>query len=134
MAEKRKAILMIRTKRVYEKPSRDDGRRVLVDRLWPRGFSKREAKVDFWLKEIGPSDELRKWFGHDPAKWEQFKKRYFAELAARRDMVDRLLDMAREGDLTLVYSAKDQQHNQAVALKEYLEKAVSASRRRAAAA
>ena len=110
---------MFETKRVYEKPARNDGTRVLIDRLWPRGLKKEEAKIDHWMKEIGPSDELRKWFGHDPKKWTSFKRRYWKELKAS-DLREDLLKLARKGPLTLVYSARDEQHNNAVALREYL--------------
>lgn len=111
----------IRTKRVYEAASKEDGCRVLVDRLWPRGVSKEKAEVDAWLKEVAPSDGLRKWFGHEPAKWEEFRTRYFTELKDRAEEVGRLREMAASGRLTLLYGAKDEAHNNAVALKEYLE-------------
>jgi uncharacterized protein YeaO (DUF488 family) len=113
---------MIRTKRVYEKPSREDGTRVLVDRLWPRGISKDGAKVDEWLREIAPSDRLRKWFRHDPDRWDGFKRKYMKELESRRDLREKLKDISKSGTLTLVYSARDEVHNQAIALKEFLEK------------
>lgn len=112
---------MIKTKRVYEKSAKDDGTRVLVDRLWPRGISKKAAKIDEWLREIAPSDKLRKWFGHDPGKWEGFKRKYIKELEGKGDLKKKLLDISRVGTLTLVYSAKDEMHNQAIALKEFLE-------------
>ena len=112
---------MIRVRRVYEEPSTEDGKRILVDRLWPRGLKKEEAKVDLWLKEIAPSDELRKWFAHDPVKWGEFKKRYFAELKDKADPVKSIRREARDGDITLLFSAKDRERNNAVALKEYLE-------------
>lgn len=111
----------IQTKRVYEQASPDDGARVLVDRLWPRGVAKGNLDGVLWLKEIAPSDRLRKWFGHDPARWEEFRERYFAELDAAPDAVERLAGMACQGRVTLLYAARDTQHNQAVALKEYLE-------------
>ncbi len=112
---------MIKLKRVYEKPSKEDGLRVLVERLWPRGFTKERASVDLWLKDIAPSTELRKWFGHDPAKWEQFCKRYRVELEQRKDAVNLLKQKSEEGTITLVYAARDEKHNSAVALKEILE-------------
>lgn len=113
--------LSIRVKRAYAPPSPEDGYRVLVDRLWPRGMSKAKAALDAWEKQIAPSDELRDWFGHDPARWEEFKRRYFAELADKPEQVAALRQRAAEGPVTLVFSAKDEQHNNAVALKEYLE-------------
>jgi uncharacterized protein YeaO (DUF488 family) len=113
---------MIRTKRVYEKASREDGTRVLVDRLWPRGISKDGAKVDEWLREIAPSDRLRKWFRHDPGRWDRFKRKYMKELESRRDLREKLKDISKSGTLTLVYSARDEVHNQAIVLKEFLEK------------
>jgi uncharacterized protein YeaO (DUF488 family) len=109
----------IRIRRVYEPPAADDGRRVLVDRLWPRGLSKDKARVDEWLKEVAPSHELRRWFGHDPARWEEFRRRYREELAGGAAFA-RLQAMAREGPLTLVYAARDEAHNDAVVLAELL--------------
>ncbi len=106
---------------MYEAPAKDDGFRVLVDRVWPRGVSKKEARVDLWLREVAPSNDLRKWFGHQPDKWQEFKKRYFEELRWRTEEVEELVRKANEGQLTLIYSAKDTKHNQAVALKEFLE-------------
>ena len=113
--------MRIRTKRVYEPASKSDGVRVLVDRVWPRGVSKEAAGVAAWRKGVAPSTELRKWFAHDPGKWDEFKRRYAAELDAASEEVDALLELARGRTLTLVYSAKDEEHNQAVALREYLE-------------
>ena len=113
---------MLELKRAYEPPSPSDGQRVLVERLWPRGLNKARAAVDLWLKEIAPSVELRKWFAHDPAKWLQFRQRYWKELNERHESVDLLRRMAREGTVTLVYAARDEQHNSAVALKEFLER------------
>ena len=113
---------MIRLKRVYEEPSRADGLRVLVDRLWPRGLSKERAAVHIWLREVAPSPELRKWFGHDPAKWKQFQRRYLKELEDKDDLVRQLRQRSREGTITLVYAARDEQHNAAVALKGFLER------------
>ncbi|MBI2470029.1 MAG: DUF488 domain-containing protein [Planctomycetes bacterium] len=112
---------MIKLKRVYEKPSKGDGFRVLVERLWPRGLTKERALVDLWLKEAAPSTELRKWFGHDPAKCEQFSKRYTTELKQHKEAVDLLKQKSKEGTVTLVYAARDEKHNSAVALKELLE-------------
>lgn len=111
----------IRAKRVYEEPGPGDGYRVLVDRVWPRGLSKENVKADEWLKDVAPSNELRKWFGHDPDKWQEFKKRYRAELKVQEEAVQSLLDAAGKSVVTLLYSAKDEEHNQAVALKEYLQ-------------
>jgi len=113
---------MIRRKRVYEKPAKADGIRILVELLWPRGFTKQQAKVDRWLKDIAPSTELRKWFGHDPAKWEQFCKRYEAELKRKEGLLKLLRRKAREGDITLVFAARDEAHNSAVVLKRVLER------------
>lgn len=112
-------VMDIKIKRVYEKPSASDGKRILIDRLWPRGLSKAEAQVDLWLKEIAPSGELRKWFGHEPEKWDEFRKRYRAELDKNKDAVSQLKSAAT-GKTTLLYAAKDTEHNNAVVLKEYL--------------
>lgn len=111
----------IQIRRAYEAPGRDEGYRILVDRVWPRGISKEDLEVDAWQKEIAPSTRLRQWFGHDPARWKEFQERYFAELAQKPDAVRDLVKRAREGRLTLVYGARDQEHNQAVALRRYLE-------------
>jgi uncharacterized protein YeaO (DUF488 family) len=113
---------MISLKRVYEKPSRDDGLRILVDRLWPRGLTKKRAAVDLWLKEVAPSPELRKWFGHDPARWQEFKKRYWAELRDKKAAVNLLRQKSREGTITLVYAARNEEHNGALALKGFLDR------------
>jgi uncharacterized protein YeaO (DUF488 family) len=110
----------IRIKRVYELPSRSDGVRVLVDRLWPRGIKKSQAGVAHWMKELAPSTELREWFGHDPARWKEFRRRYKGELAAKRALLEELAKLAKKGPLTLVYSARDEAHNQAVVLREVL--------------
>lgn len=110
----------IRLKRAYEPPSPEDGRRILVDRLWPRGLRKADAAIDSWLKDIAPSTELRRWFGHDPTRWEEFRRRYCSELSAHQDLLSELRAMAREGRLTLVYSARDEHHNDAVVLREML--------------
>jgi uncharacterized protein YeaO (DUF488 family) len=112
----------IQVKRVYEKPAKADGRRVLVDRIWPRGLTKDKAQIDDWLKEIAPSTRLRKWFGHDPARWKEFKRRYAAELDDNREQVKQLAREARKRTVTLLFGAKDIEHNNAVALKEHIEK------------
>lgn len=112
---------MIRLKRAYEAESADDGERFLVDRLWPRGIKKDALQIRAWLKEIAPSTELRQWFGHDPAKWDEFQDRYAAELKTNRDGWQPLITAARRGTVTLVYSAKDTEHNDAVVLKSFLE-------------
>jgi uncharacterized protein YeaO (DUF488 family) len=108
-------------KRAYEPPSPEDGLRVLVERLWPRGLKKADAAVDLWLKDIAPSPELRQWFSHDPAKWEEFCRRYWAELSRHLDAVNLLKEKLRQGRVTLVYGSKDEEHNAAVALKKFLE-------------
>ena len=113
--------MSFKTKRAYETPARGDGIRVLVDRLWPRGVSKHDANIDLWRKEIAPSTALRKWFGHDPARWAEFKRRYFKELATQREPLAELREMAKGKTVTLVFGAKDAEHSQAAALKEYLE-------------
>ena len=111
---------MIRTKRIYEQPSKGDGYRILVDRLWPRGIAKDQAKIDLWLKEIAPSDNLRKWFSHDPKKWDGFKK-YQLELIEKQDLMLEIKQAEKEkGIVTLFYSTKDEEHNQAVALSAIL--------------
>lgn len=107
-------------KRAYEPPASSDGVRILVDRLWPRGVTKTDAHITQWMKEIAPSNELRKWFGHDPDRWEEFRRRYRAELAQKRGLMAELRSLARKGRLTLVYSAHDEAHNQAVVLREAL--------------
>ena len=112
---------MVKLKRVYEPVSRTDGTRFLVERLWPRGLSKERLHVTAWLKEVGPSTELRQWFNHDPLKWSQFRTRYFRELDARPESWRPILTAARRGMVTLVYSSHDEEHNNAVALKEYLQ-------------
>lgn len=112
----------IRLKRAYDAPETSEGPRFLVDRLWPRGAKKDALKLDGWLKEAAPSDELRRWFGHDPAKWQEFQSRYERELDGKPEAWQAILAAAREGKITLIYSAKDRQHNNAVALKAYLER------------
>jgi uncharacterized protein YeaO (DUF488 family) len=112
---------MIRVKRIYEAPDDADGFRVLVDRLWPRGIRKQDADIDLWQRDIAPSAGLRRWFGHDPAKWPEFCRRYAAELKTKASEVKSLRDKARAGRVTLVYSAADVEHNNAVALKRFLD-------------
>jgi uncharacterized protein YeaO (DUF488 family) len=107
-------------KRVYEEPDKDDGIRILIDRLWPRGLSKEKAHVDLWLKEIAPSTELRKWFAHDPAKWTEFKTRYRAELKHNSEQLAVLKQAIAKGPVTLLYGAKDEQRNDAIVLQELL--------------
>lgn len=110
----------VRLKRVYERPTDSDGKRVLVDRLWPRGLTKTEAAIDWWVKELAPSTELRKWFGHDPSRWEEFRWRYAAAIDEHREEFDRLFDLALKGPITLVYAARDETHNDTVVLRELL--------------
>ncbi|HMM54913.1 MAG TPA: DUF488 domain-containing protein [Candidatus Desulfobacillus sp.] len=114
--------MSVSIKRVYEAPAAADGVRILVDRLWPRGLTKDKAKIDHWLKEVGPSNELRQWFGHEPEKWPEFQKRYRAELKANPALAE-LKALTRKGKATLVYGAKDEERNQAVVLKQLLERA-----------
>ncbi|MDH7786217.1 uncharacterized protein YeaO (DUF488 family) [Ochrobactrum sp. 19YEA23] len=111
----------IRLKRIYEAPSSDDGYRVLVDRVWPRGMTKEKAAIDLWAKDIAPSTELRKWFNHDSAKWGEFQKRYLAELQDRLPDLKALVAKAGDVPLTLLYGAKDEEHNQAVVLHEFMQ-------------
>jgi uncharacterized protein YeaO (DUF488 family) len=110
----------IRLKRAYEKPSADDGMRVLVDRLWPRGVKKSDAAIDHWAKELSPSAELRKWFAHDPSRWKQFRRRFARELNQHADQLNDLRNMARHSGITLVYAAHDEIHNDAVVLRDVL--------------
>jgi uncharacterized protein YeaO (DUF488 family) len=112
---------MIKLKRVYENPSSGDGARILVERLWPRGLTKKRAAVELWLKEVAPSPELRKWFGHDPARWEQFQERYRQELHEKTDAVRLLKQNASDRTITLVYAARDEKHNGALVLKRRLQ-------------
>jgi uncharacterized protein YeaO (DUF488 family) len=114
--------MTIDLKRVYDPPATSDGRRILVDRIWPRGITKADLQIDAWLKDLAPSTELRKWFGHDPAKWDEFRKRYAGELEQRSEALEELVEKARAGRVTLVFSAKDTEHNNAVALREHLER------------
>jgi uncharacterized protein YeaO (DUF488 family) len=115
---------MILTKRAYDPPILDDGVRFLVDRLWPRGIKREEMKLDGWLKDVAPSDTLRRWFGHDPVKWDEFSQRYFAELDGKPEAWQPILQAARQGNVTLLFGARDIEHNNAAALKAYLEKAL----------
>lgn len=110
----------VRLKRAYQPPAAADGTRVLVDRLWPRGLRKADAAIDVWLKDVAPSQELRRWFGHDPERWTEFRRRYKAELVHNAEALGELRAMARRGRLTLIYAAHDAAHNQAVVLKEVL--------------
>jgi uncharacterized protein YeaO (DUF488 family) len=112
---------MIKVKRAYASPELEDGVRYLVDRVWPRGLTRETLAIKDWLREVAPSDTLRQWFGHDPAKWDEFLQRYFAELEEKPGAWQPLLEAARQGTVTLVFSARDEAHNQAVALKEFLE-------------
>ncbi|MDQ3829852.1 MAG: DUF488 family protein [Candidatus Tectomicrobia bacterium] len=112
---------MIQVKRVYDRPEPADGARFLVERLWPRGVKKTALPLSGWLKEVAPSDALRRWFGHDPAKWEEFQRRYFAELDSRPEAWHAILEAARRGHVTFLYSARDTEHNNAVALKTSVE-------------
>jgi len=118
---------MIKIKRAYEDVSPDDGVRFLVDRLWPRGVSKEALQIKAWVKDVAPSAELRKWFGHDPAKWAEFQRRYGAELKSKPETWQPLQDAARQGTVTLVYGAKDTEHNDAVVLKSFLESKLTES-------
>jgi uncharacterized protein YeaO (DUF488 family) len=112
--------LDIRLKRVFAPPAQSDGERILVDRLWPRGMRKEAAALDGWMKELAPSTELRRWFGHDPARWEGFRKRYEAELRQHRELLDELRGRARKHTVTLLFAARDEAHNEAVVLKDVL--------------
>ncbi|MFB3923675.1 MAG: DUF488 domain-containing protein [Terriglobia bacterium] len=120
--------LKLRVKRVYDPPAPGDGARILVDRLWPRGLKKEAARLDAWLKDTSPSDALRKWFGHDPARWQEFQERYFAELDANPEAWRELLGRARKETVTLLYAKRDSERNNAVALKLYLEKSRTPTR------
>ncbi len=111
---------MIKIKRAYDPPAVDDGKRILVDRLWPRGIKKEDLHVDEWLKDIAPSNGLRTWFGHDPSRWKEFRDRYIRELRTKQELVKQLRREAKEGTVTLVFAAKDCEHANAVVLKEVL--------------
>lgn len=110
----------IKLKRAYEPPARDDGTRILVDRLWPRGLKKADAAIDEWMKDIAPSTGLRKWFGHDPARWQEFRRRYRAEIRQHPELLERLRRLAQQSPLTLVFSARDETRNDAIVLKDVL--------------
>jgi len=112
---------VLKTKRAYEPAETSDGTRFLVDRLWPRGIKKEKLKMEAWLKDVAPSPELRKWFAHDPEKWNEFQKRYRAELRANPEAWKPILEAAKKGDVTLLYSARDTEHNSAILLKAFLE-------------
>ena len=112
---------MLKIRRVYDPPSKADGRRVLVDRLWPRGMKKEAARVDEWMRDISPSDGLRKWFSHDPSKWKDFRIKFRKELKSKHDLVEKLRNYSRQGTVTLLFSAKDEEHNNAVVIKEVVE-------------
>ncbi|GAN35220.1 MAG: DUF488 family protein [Candidatus Brocadia sp. AMX2] len=112
---------MFETKRVYEKPARNDGTRVLIDRLWPRGLKKEEAAIDYWMKEIAPSDTLRKWFAHKEERWQEFKSRYMKELKEKNELLKQLIDLGKNKKVTLLYAAKDEERNNAQALLEVLK-------------
>ena len=117
--------MRILIKRVYESPAKSDGFRVLVDRLWPRGLSKKDAHIDLWLREIGPSTALRQSFNHDPVRWTEFRRRYHAELKKKTALLATITEQAKTRPVTLIYSAKDEQHNQAVALRSFLLKRIA---------
>ena len=126
---------MLKIKRVYDSPTRGDGERILVDRIWPRGLSRREAAADKWMKDLGPSHALRKWFGHDPGRWGEFRRRYVAELRTQREALRTIARKAARGSVTLLFGARDRDHNQAVVLKAVigrLQRATPRERRRAA--
>jgi uncharacterized protein YeaO (DUF488 family) len=110
----------VKLKRAYEPPAADDGTRILIDRLWPRGISKAQASLDHWMKDIAPSTELRQWFGHDPERWTEFRRRYGEEVRGHREQLGRLRALARKGPVTLVFSARDERHNDAVVLRNVL--------------
>jgi uncharacterized protein YeaO (DUF488 family) len=113
---------VVKIKRIYDPPSEDDGVRILVDRLWPRGISKEAAAIDEWERDIAPSDELRKWFSHDPARWQEFRRRYVSELRKNPELISKLRRLAKKGPLTLLFAAKDVAHNNAVVLRELIGK------------
>lgn len=116
--------MLVKIKRVYASPAPVDGYRVLVDRLWPRGMSKANIRIDEWQKDCAPSTQLRKWFSHDAGKWDEFGRRYMAELEAKKEEVTAFVSRAKKGPITLVYAAKDEQHNQAVVLRQFIEDCV----------
>ncbi|KIC73448.1 Uncharacterized protein YeaO [Candidatus Protochlamydia amoebophila] len=118
----RSNIVKINLKRVYDPASKEDGLRILIERLWPRGVKKEDLKMDEWLKEVAPSTDLRKWFSHDPAKWKEFQKKYFEELDENQVALEPILKALHKNSITLLYSSKDTEHNNAVCLRNYLEK------------
>ena len=124
---------MVNIKRIYEPPSKDDGKRILIDRLWPRGLKKEDARIDEWVKELAPSTELRKWFNHEPDKWGEFKKRFFSELRGKEELVDGIIGAARKGRVTLLFGSKEERFNNAVALREYIDSRMHAAERKKAA-
>ena len=124
---------MLKIKRVYDPPASDDGKRILIDRLWPRGLKKEDARIDEWMKELAPSSELRKWFNHDPEKWGEFKRGFFKELQGKKAMVDLIGNLARKGTVSLLFGSKEERFNNAVALKEYMEAGTRALKRKKAA-
>ena len=117
-------MITLKTKRIYEEPRTGDGFRILVDRLWPRGLSKDRARIDEWYKDIAPSDALRKWFGHNPARWTDFRRRYFKELHDKEDDIETIMTKRPGKTVTLLYGAKDEEHNNAVVLKEFIERKI----------
>ena len=117
---KRIAADHVRLKRAYEPPAADDGTRILIDRLWPRGVKKTDAAIDEWMKEIAPSSALRKWFGHEPGRWQEFRRRYQSEIRQHPEQFEQLRMLARHGPVTLVFAARDEAHNDAVVLKDLL--------------
>ncbi len=122
------ASTLVRIKRIYEPAVKSDGYRILVDRLWPRGVSKAAARIDLWMRDIAPSTALRRWFNHDPAKWEEFCERYRTELREQQPLLDAVRQQAKDGPVTLVYSARDERFNQAVALKLVLKQSITRKR------
>jgi uncharacterized protein YeaO (DUF488 family) len=112
---------MLKIKRVYDPPSSADGKRILIDRLWPRGLRKEDAHIHEWRKDVAPSSELRRWFGHDPEKWDEFRERFFKELQGKQGAVDVIVGLAQNGTVSLMYGSKEERFNNAVALKEYIE-------------
>ncbi len=124
---------MIKIKRVYDRPSKDDGKRILIGRLWPRGLKKEDAKIDEWIKDVAPSTGLRTWFGHDPKKWGEFKRRFLSELRGKQDQVDGIIKAARKGTVTLLFGSKEERYNNAVVLKEYIDTRMKPAERKKAA-
>ncbi len=129
----RKVIMMLKIKRVYDPPAQADGKRILIDRLWPRGLKKEDARIDEWMKEIAPSNELRQWFSHDPEKWVEFKRKFFKELDRQRTSVETIVGLSKKGTVTLLFGSKEERYNNAVALKEYIESLMKAVKGKKAA-